>query len=115
MKLTDSEKKYLWSKLEYTKKKKATETQNDVYQFLNSEKSEFSEDELKKILNSLEYTFKNKLINSDLDNENFRSIKSKLPADWFGVKFGNLKQHQKNIEKEENKRLKTFEEFNDGK
>ena len=113
MKLTDIEKKYLWSKLEYTKKKKATETQNDIYQFLNDEKSDFNEEEFKKILNSLEYTFKNKLINSDLDNETFKSIKSKLPKDWFGVTFGNIEQHQKNIEKEkEEKRLKTFEEFN---
>ena len=49
MKLTDIEKKYLWSKLEYTKKKKATETQNDIYQFLNDEKSDFNEEEFKKI------------------------------------------------------------------
>lgn len=114
MKLTDLEKKYLWSKLEYTKKKKAIETQNDIYHFLNGERSDFNEDEFKKILTSLEYTFKNKLMYSDIDNENFKSIKNKLPKDWLGVTFRNIKAKTKRDLKEiENKKLKHLKEWNE--
>ena len=61
--LTPEEKNYLWSKIEYRKKQTAIKAQNQLHTLLqNSEKTEFSTDELKVIFNALEYNFKNKLV-----------------------------------------------------
>jgi len=91
--LSPDEKKYLWNKIEYTKKKKATETENDLFTLLNTNKN-VTKDDFLLILNSLEYSFKKKLMESDLNNEFFKSIKEKLPEEFFGVKYSNLKQQR---------------------
>jgi len=92
--LTDDDKKYLWTKLEYLKKKKAVEAKNEIYTLLNGDKSEFSEEEFIKILNSLEFTFRKKLKDFDkpMNTEGFKSIQSKLPESWIGVKYSSLKK-----------------------
>lgn len=92
--LTDDEKKYLWSKIEYTKKKKAIESENDIYQILNDEGNEISNDDFNKILNSLEYNFRKKLSNLDkpINKEIFKSLQNKIPEDWIGVRYSNIKR-----------------------
>ena len=72
MKLTIDEKKYLWSKIEFKKKKTAKENENELYHLLNNDNETFSEDEFLKILNSLEYSFKKKLKTGIIKNENFK-------------------------------------------
>lgn len=118
IKLTENDKKYLWSKLEYTKKKKATETENDIYKLLHNN-DEISEEDFIKILNSLEFTFRKKLKDFDkpMNTEGFKSIQSKLPESWIGVKQSNLSAHKRKIEKEklknqDKKDMKHLESFN---
>lgn len=105
MKLTTDEKKYLWSKLEYTKKKKAIEAKNELYELLNGEKEEVTEDEFKKILSSLEFNFRVRLKDAEkpLNNEHFKSIQEKIPESWINVKYSRKK----------NEHVKDFEDFND--
>jgi len=90
--LTQDEKKYLFSKLEYKKKKISINTENELFQLLNGEKTRFSDDEFKKIISSLEFTFRKRLIGEipDLNNDIFLSIKNKIPYDLIAVKFGNI-------------------------
>ena len=92
IKLTDDEKKYLWSKLEYRKKKNAIEQENELFDILNNNKKTFSNDEFNLILNSLEYTFRKKLKRQDtpIDNQHFMSISDKIPDDWIGVKYSSI-------------------------
>jgi hypothetical protein len=103
MKLTTDEKKYLWSKLEYSKKKKATETKNDLFEILNGDKEEITEDEFKKVLSSLEFTFRVRLKDAEkpLNNEHFKSIQAKLPESWINVKYSRKK----------NEHVKDFDDF----
>ena len=110
--LTDSEKNYLWSRLEYTKKKKATETKNDVYGFLNGERNEFTEYEFIKILNSLEFTFRKKLRGFDksIKNDDFISLQGKLPEVWVGVAYSNIGVHSKK-QSDESGGVKKFDDF----
>jgi len=79
MKLTKDEVTYLWKKIENKKKKKAIETENDLYQLLNSDINDFSDDDFEKIIKSLEFTFRKRLIGDkpDLKNDLFLSIKLK--------------------------------------
>lgn len=103
MKLTSEEYQFLYKKLEYTFKKSG----NLLVDKIKNEEN-LSEDDIKLLLKKLEYTFR----------KSNHSIIKKLSdlvglEDYSPVKFGNIKQHQKSIEKEEVKRLKTFEEFND--
>lgn len=117
IKLTDEEKKFLWSKVEYRKKKKAEETKNEVYQFLNGKQVTFSEDEFLKILNSLEYTFRKKLRGFDkpMKKEVFQSIQSKLPDSWMGISYSSLDAKKKKEEREKKKKVKDFKDFNKSK
>lgn len=100
--LTDDEKKYLWSKVEYLKKKHAINTENELYDLLNSDKKEFTKDEFALILKSLEYRFRKKISGMDkpLNSELFKEIQEKLPKDWIGVKYSSLKSK----EEKENKK-----------
>lgn len=109
MKLTNDEKKYLWSKIEYKKKRKAIETENELFQLLHSEGGDISDDEFTKILNSLEYSFKKKLREGTMKNDNFLSIQKKLPSTWIGVKFGNIKARQKRLNKKPTQKSKKSE------
>jgi len=88
MKLTQEEKKYLFSKLEYKKKKIAIEKENDIFQLLTGDKTIFSIEDINKIIKSLEFTFRKRLIGDkpDLKNDIFLSIKNKLPDDLIVVK-----------------------------
>ncbi|MFW6233538.1 MAG: hypothetical protein ACOC3Z_02660 [Nanoarchaeota archaeon] len=97
VKLTDDEKEYLWSKLEYRKKKNALETENELFYLLKGDKKTFNEDDFNKILNSLEYIFRKKLKRFDkpIDNEHFMSISDKIPEDWIAVKYSSLKSKEK--------------------
>jgi len=67
--LTETEKSKLWSKLEFRKKKQAIETLNELHVWFHGPKTEFSRDERTKILKSLEYTFKQKLLAADAGTE----------------------------------------------
>ena len=103
MKLTSDEYQFLYKKLEYTFKKSG----NLLVDKIKNEEN-LSEDDIKLLLKKLEYTFR----------KSEHSIIKKLSdlvglEDYSPIKFGNIKQHQKGIEKEETKRLKTFEEFNE--
>ena len=64
--LTDAEKSLVWSKLESRKKKQAIETLNELHTWFHGPKTEFSREERTKILKSLEYTFKKKLVSSTM-------------------------------------------------
>ncbi len=94
MKLSAEEKNYLFSKLEYKKKKLAIEKENEIFQLLKSpnNKINFSTDEISKIIKSLEFTFRKRLIGdkSDLKNDIFLSIKKRLPKDIIIVKQGRI-------------------------
>lgn len=112
MKLTSDEKKFLWSKIEYLKKKKATTDKNELFNLLNGDKESFNNEESILILNALEYTFKKELKNpeSKIKSEIFKTIQSKLPEEWFGVKYSNLKAKQNKAERK-NENVLGFDEW----
>lgn len=88
--LTKDEKSFIWSKIEYTKKKKAEQNKTEIFDALNSDgDTEIDRQLFINILNSLEYTFKKQLTDTEkvFKNKTAESIKSKLPTDWFGVKY----------------------------
>lgn len=59
--LTETEKTFLYSKMEYNKKQKAVEG-TELYSLLkDNSKTEYTEEEYLKILKSLEFTFRTKL------------------------------------------------------
>ena len=97
IKLTDDEKNYLWSKIEYTKKKKAIEQENNLFDLLKGDKKTFNSDDLNTILNSLEYTFRKKLKGFDtpIKNDTFISIMNKIPEDWVGIKYSSIDSKNK--------------------
>jgi len=103
IKLTDEEKKYLWSKIEYKKKKTAIENENELFDLLNGGKKSFNNDNFNTILNSLEYTFRKKLKGFDnpIKNDTFISIKDKIPEDWIGVKYSSLSAKKRKEDKED--------------
>lgn len=72
--LSNEEKDYLWSKIEYSKKKKAIESENELYQLFKTNKKIENEDFIK-ILNSLEYSFKKKLKEGTINNDIFYLFK----------------------------------------
>ena len=112
MKLTIDEKKYLWSKIEFKKKKTAKENENELYHLLNNDNETFSEDEFLKILNSLEYSFKKKLKTGIIKNENFKSLKNKLPDSWIDVKYSVISAKNKRDNKKPTKISKKSEIIN---
>lgn len=100
--LTQGEKDYLYSKLEYKKKKTCTEQENDVYKVLKGE-IELTDDLFIKVLNSLEYSFKKKLKEGTMKNTLFLSIQEKLPKSWIGVKYSSLTAAKKRTERKPTK------------
>lgn len=101
VKLTDDEKNYLWSKIEYRKKKSAKEQENELFNLLNGDKKTFNNEEFNLILNSLEYKFRKKLKRQDtpLDNDNFMSISDKIPDEWIGIKYSSIDAKNKKDKK----------------
>ena len=100
--LTEDEKKYLWSKMEYNKKKKYTNSENDIFKVLTSESdSTITEEEMIKYLNSLSYSIKKQMKDSDKKfiNINATTIKSKIPSSWIGVKFSSIPAKRRRDEK----------------
>jgi len=95
--LTEEEKNFLWMKMEIRKRKKCEDEKNDIYKMLKGNET-VSEEDLKKILNSLEYTMKKRIKDENAKapkgkyQKAFNSLKSKLPSDWFGVKYSVLKR-----------------------
>lgn len=98
MTFTKEEKDYLFSKLEYTKKKRIEATKNDIYKMLKGGAS-IDEEGLINILNSLEYSFKKKLKTGTMNSEVFKSIQKKLPSSWMGVSYSNISSHKKKAER----------------
>jgi hypothetical protein len=100
--ISKDEKKYLWSKIEYKKKKISIEQKNELYKLLNDD-CKVSKDDFIKILDSLEYSFKKRLKSGpDLKNDIFITIKNKLSKEWIGVKYSNLKSREKRNNKKQN-------------
>jgi len=96
--LTEDEKKYFWSKIEYKKKNKAKENKTELYTVLTSDgESEISNDDMIKFLNSLEYSIKKMMKDPDkkFKNINAKSLKNKIPSDWIGVKYSSLSAKSK--------------------
>lgn len=92
--LKETEKEYLYSKLEYNKKKKINSRKDIIYIILMSKgDSNVSKDNFIKILNSLEYSIKKQMKNPDKNfrKEVARNVKSKIPNDWVGVKYSSIK------------------------
>lgn len=103
IKLSDDEKNFLWSKLEFSKKKKAVEG-TVLYKLLKGDQTSFSDDEFSTILKALEFNFRKKLVDGDLKGKSsghFSSIKGKLSSDHIPVKQSNLKVHKKKEDKKE--------------
>lgn len=92
--LTEKEKEYLFSKLEYRKRKKSIQNQNDIYKSLKGE-IDLNQELFIKILNSLEYSFKKKLKEGTMKSPTFLSIQKKLPNEWSGLKYSSLKSKDK--------------------
>lgn len=99
--LTDKEKEFLWAKMEVSKKKRATESKNDLYMVLKDGKDVEDEAQFIKILNSLEYKMK-KRVKDDTQKapkgkyeEGFDSLRTKLPSSWAGVKYSVISRHKK--------------------
>lgn len=87
--LTSDDKKYFWSKIEYNKKKKATDSKNELFEILTSKgDTEVSSEQMIKYLNSLEYSIKKQMKDPDkvFRNKSASSIKDKIPSTWIGVK-----------------------------
>ena len=88
--LSADEKTYIWSKIEYTKKKKATENKSDLFKLLTSKgDSNIPVEQFIGILDNLEYTIKKQMTDPEkkFKNELATSIKAKLPTEWMGVKY----------------------------
>lgn len=102
--LTDEQKDFLWRKLEYTKRRKASETENELYQLLKGDKKSLTVEEYKKVLNSLEYSFKKKFRDGEVKRGIGAELQGNLPEDWMGVNFSNLEARKKKLEREEEKK-----------
>lgn len=107
--LTKEEKDYFWSKIEYSRKKKAISTENKMFKDLTSEgETELTEILFVQYLNSLEFSIKKQFKDPE---KKFRkavaqSFKDKIPEAWIGVKYSSLAARKKKIEKEEAKKDK---------
>lgn len=91
--LSEEEKRYFWSKIEYSKKKKAIDSKNELYNILTSNgDSKISKENMISFLNSLEYSIKKQMKdeNKVFKNEIASSLKSKIPNDWIGIKYSSL-------------------------
>lgn len=103
MKLSKEEKDYLWSKIEYSKRKKAEGTDSDLFKMLTKNKTISGEEDELKILNSLEYSFKKRLRTGNPPKGKFQKvfsdIQQKIPSNWMGVKFSNIKSKKSRDDK----------------
>jgi hypothetical protein len=101
--LTQNEKDFLWGKMETKKKATAKEKENDIYQVLQGSKKIEDETEFIKILNSLEYSMKKRVKTGEAPKgkyeDAFNSLQKKLPSDWKGVLYSNLKAKNSRDEK----------------
>jgi hypothetical protein len=78
IKITKTDKEYIWKKIEYVKKKKAILEKNELYNLLNNpDILEYSKDDLMLIYNSLEYVFKQKIkgLSKEIDKFEFYQVK----------------------------------------
>ena len=105
MKLTSEEYNLLYKKLEYTFKKSG----NSLVDKIKNEE-ELNESDIKLLLKKLEYAFRKS------SNSIIKKLSDEIGLeDYSPIAYSNIKQKQnrdkKEIEKEEQKRLKTFEEF----
>jgi hypothetical protein len=108
IKLSLDDRNFLFKKVEYTKKKKAIETENELFNLLNGSKDELSEEDVTKILKSLEYKFRT-TSKSDVLKKLLDFVPSYIPQ-----KFSNIDAKKKRDEKESNKNIKTFKGFTEG-
>lgn len=102
--LTSDDKKYFWSKIEYNKKKKATDSKNELFEILTSKgDTEVSSEQMIKYLNSLEYSIKKQMKDPDkvFRNKSASSIKDKIPSTWIDVKYSSISAKKKREEKED--------------
>jgi hypothetical protein len=90
--LTKDEREYLFSKLEYSKKKRIIQNENEIFKYLRGDVDELSEELFIKILDSLEYSFRKKLKEGEIKTPLFKSIKEKIPNNWLGVRYSRLKK-----------------------
>lgn len=100
--LSKEEKDFLWKKIEYKKKKKATEDENELYQLLKGDEENLSSEDFNLILKSLEYTFRKKLSGQDkpMKLDIFKKIQEKIPKDWIGISYSSLDARKKKLERE---------------
>lgn len=103
MKLTSEEYQFLYKKLEYTFKKSG----NLLVDKIKNE-NDLSTDDIKLLLKKLEYTFRKS------ENPIIKKLSDTIGLeDYSPVSYGNIKQHQKSLEKEKLKHLKEWSEFSD--
>ena len=106
VKLTVDEKKFFWSKIEHGKKKRAKDTETDMFTFLTGDKGgSITTEEFIKYLNCLEYSFKKQIKNVEkkFRNPHASSLQAKLPESWIGVKYSSLKAKAEKDVREEAK------------
>lgn len=58
MTLSQEDRQFLFKKVEYTKKKKALETKNEIFDLFHRNDSTFNQEEITKMVKSFEYTFR---------------------------------------------------------
>ena len=56
--LTQENRDFLFKKVEYSKKKKAFETKNELFDLFHRENASFNKEEITKMIKSFEYTFR---------------------------------------------------------
>lgn len=97
--LTKEERDYLFSKFEFSKKKRATETESDLFKYIKGDVNKTDEETFIKILNSLEYSFKNKLKDGTMRSDVFKSIQAKIPESWIGTKFSRIDTNKNRLDR----------------
>jgi hypothetical protein len=76
--LEKEELEYLWRKVEYRKRVKSTENKDELYELLNSTKTEFTKEEVSLIVKSLEFSFRKDLNEGNLKGDIGMSLSKKL-------------------------------------
>lgn len=97
LKLSKDDLEQLFKKVEYTKKKKALDTKNELYDLYHGGQNEFTEKEVEKMLNAFEYTFKKKSQDPLL-----QKMKEFAP-DWMGIKYSSITAKEKRDKREAEK------------
>jgi len=103
IKLTNAVKKYFWSKIEFNKKKKAKESENELYTILTSDgDSTIDSDTMTTFLNSLEYSMKKQMKDpaKKFRNGVASDLQALIPSSWVGVKYSSLTTKDKKDAKE---------------